>query len=147
MVLETCCCCVNQLVGALFVASFKIVEGLACLGFGMTWDMILIATMFVLAGMCLMDGIIRRNLASTLANFIFSIIGICLIIASSIRYFLITEKSTASNDQHRETITIARLLFLIFIPIDIYFLIYVYNIYKTFKPKKEAQEDCTKIIF
>ena len=141
MVLETCCCCVNQVVGAFFVASIEIVEGLAFLGFGITWDTILTAIMFLIAGMCLMDAILRRSIASTLANATFLIAGICFIIGSSIRYFLIQSK-----DHIHEPKTIARLLFFIFIPIDIYFLAYVQNIYKTLKPKKE-EEDCTKIIF
>ena len=141
MVLETCCCCVNQVVGAFFVASIEIVEGLAFLGFGITWDTILTAIMFLIAGICLMDGIIRRNLASILVNVTFVIVGICFIIASSIKYFLIQ-----SHYHIHEPKTIARLLFFIFIPIDICFLVYVQNIYKTLKPKKE-EEDCTKIIF
>ena len=139
MVLDTCCCCVNQVVGAFFVASIEIVEGLAFLGFGIMWDTILTAIMFLIAGMCLMDGIIRRNTASTLVNITFVIVGICFKIASSIKYFLIQ-----SHEQQPKTI--ARLLFFIFIPIDIYFLVYVQNIYKTLKPKKE-EEDCTTIIF
>ena len=113
MVLDTCCCCVNQVVGTFFVASIEIVEGLAFLGFGIIWDTILTAIMFLIAGMCLMDAILRRSIASTLANATFLIAGICFIIGSSIRYFLIQ-----SNDHIHEPKTIARLLFFIFIPID-----------------------------
>merc|ERR1712126_131733 len=74
-------------------------------------------------------------------NITFVIVGICFIIASSIKYFL-----SQSHYNIHESKTIARLLFFIFIPIDIYFLVYVQNIYKTLKPKKE-EEDCTTIIF
>jgi len=141
MVIDTCCCCVNQVVRAFFVASIEIVEGLAFLGFGIMWDTILTTIMFLISGMCLMDGIIRRNMASTIVNITFVIVGICFIIASSIKYFL-----SQSHYNIHESKTIARLLFFIFIPIDIYFLVYVQNIYKTLKPKKE-DEDCTTIIF
>ena len=146
MVLESCCCCVDEIFGVFFVASVQIVEGLGSLGFGTTWDTVLITIVFLLAGMCLMDGIIRRNPSSTLANVILSVFGMCLIAASTIKFIIMHESAFLGNKEN-EDVAIARLLYLIFIPIDIYFLIYVYNIYKKLKPKKEEEEDCTKIIF
>ena len=147
MVLETCCCCVDQIFGAFFVASVEIAEGLSSLGFGITWDTALMAFMFSLAGICLMDAIIRHNTNSALANIIILIFGTCLVIASTIQYFLTKDKSNSINDHDKENITTARLLFLIFIPVNIYFLIYVYKIHDLFKTEKEKEQECTSIIF
>ena len=75
MVLNEYCCCVDLRVGVVVIGILEILKGLACLVFTIDWDTVLTAIAYVVAGICIIIGGIRRNTTPLLITLVFLGIG------------------------------------------------------------------------
>jgi hypothetical protein len=143
---DKCSRCVSDRVGLMFVGSVELLQGLGCLGLGIDWDTVLIAFAFVIAGVCVMDGVLRGNINSVLANLIFSVTGIFLTVAGIIKTVIILE-ANSTNDVNFTTLFLnARSIFVFAALVDVCFLFYVYSFLKKLKEEKQ-EENCSRILF
>ena len=142
-----CSRCVSDRVGVMFVGSIELIQGLGCLGLVIDWNHILTAFSFIIAGVCAMDGILRRNMTSVLANIILSVAGIVLIIAGIIEAVINLDADSTRKMTFKTIFLNPRSIFLVAALVDIFFLFYVYNFYKKLREEKKQEQDCTRILF
>ena len=143
---DKCSRCVSDRVGLIVVGNVEILQGLGCLGLWIDWDTILTAFAFVIAGVCAMDGILRRNMTSVLANLILSITGIFFIVAGFIKTVIILNANSTRDVTFKTLFLNERLIFIVAALVDVCFVLYVYSFFKKLKEEKEEQ-NCTRILF
>ena len=81
MVFNTCCCCLDLRAGAFVIATWEIIYGivmfgLSTLGDAVSVSILIIAIEYVIAGACLLYGATKYHQKATVANLVWSIIGI-----------------------------------------------------------------------